>query len=74
METYVVIGHHYWDKGSTIDEAKKVFRREGGQLIKGYVILTFDAETQFFGVDSHGYYEYKGHAPTITKINARTAR
>lgn len=58
-ETIVVIGQFYWGKGSTLVEAKKEFRKQGGTLSKGYVILTFDAETKFGGVDDMGRYHYE---------------
>lgn len=58
-ETFVVIGQQYWGKGATVPEAKKNFREQGGRLTGGYVLLTFDAETEFIGVDAVGYLHYK---------------
>jgi hypothetical protein len=37
--TYVVIGNHFWGLGSTIDEAKKNLKKEGGSLSRYVVYL-----------------------------------
>lgn len=58
-ETFVIFGQFYWGKGSTLAEAKKNFTDHGGVLSNGYAILTFDAETEFEGVDNMGRYFYK---------------
>jgi hypothetical protein len=58
-KTYVVYGQYYWGKGTTLEAAQKRFEEEGGELDRGYAILTFDEETEFQGVDQMGRYFYK---------------
>lgn len=58
-ETIVVIGMYYWGKGETLAEAKANFRKQGGVLSNGYTIYTFDAETEFIGVDDMARFHYK---------------
>lgn len=66
--TTVIIGVNYWGKGDDLAEAKKNFRRAGGTLSKGYMILTFDAESTFEGVDGMGRYTWLGNAPETTIV------
>lgn len=73
-ETIVIIGQFYWGKGSTLDEAKKEFRKQGGSLSRGYVILTFDAETEFGGVDDMGRYHYTRRDGKDEQPNAPTQK
>lgn len=63
-----------WGYGSDLDAAKKAFRSNGGALGRGYTVLTFDAETDFVGVDPMGRYSYRGNAPTKTEVAARGKR
>lgn len=55
----VVLGPNYWGKGTTEKEAKAKFREHGGVLSRGYVVLTFDPETTFTGVNDMGYYHWR---------------
>jgi hypothetical protein len=74
-ETVVIIGGGYWAKGTDLPDAKKNFRKYGGSLSRGYGIVTFDAETEFHGVDDFGRYHWKGNKPTIREVKPRkTAR
>lgn len=73
-ETIVVIGYQAWGKGTTLAEAKKNMRNAGGALSNGYMILTFDKDTTFHGVDQHGRYEWTGNAPTQTKVPGKMVK
>ena len=70
-ETHVVIGNGSWGSGDTLAEAKANFRRHHGRLSDGYVALTFDADTEFVGVDQMGYVHWKGNAPAEAHHPAR---
>lgn len=70
-ETIVVIGAHYWGKGEDLATAKRNFRQAGGTLKQGYVILTFDAETEFLGINDMGYYSWRGNAPTEQRVEPK---
>ncbi len=69
----VVIGHGQWGVGKTVEEAKKSFRTSypPGRLSDGYDILTFDADTEFHGVDAKGRYMFAGNPPAIVTAAPR---
>lgn len=67
-ETYVVYGQGSWGWGTGLVQAKDNFRRHGGKLLRGYSILTFDADTEFHGIDQMGRYRYKGNPPTESDV------
>lgn len=74
MATYVVMGQNYWGSGSDLDAAKARFRREGGRLTSGYLLLTFDDETEFLGVDTAGRYSWNGNRPTEQVVQPRARK
>ncbi len=74
IPTIVVAGHYSWGKGATLAEAKKNFGRNGGKLSDGYIVLTFDGETEFLGFDVMGRYSWNGNRPTSETFKARTRK
>lgn len=74
--TVLVIGNNYWGHGQTLVEAKKNFRRFGGQLSLGYTVVEFDADQEFDGVDQMGYVHWRNadgsdREPQSREIKAR---
>lgn len=69
--SYVVMGNHYWGKGDTLDAAKARFRREGGRLSNGYLVIEFGEGSEFVGVDQLGRYHWKGNEPATTYVKPR---
>lgn len=65
MPEYVIVGDHYWARGATQEEAKSQFRKEGGRLSRGYVLLYFNGTTSHFvGVDNvYGAVSWTGERP-----------
>jgi hypothetical protein len=57
-----------WAKGSTVDAAKAAFRREGGQLSKGYTVYTFTHASSFEGVDMMGGVNWQGERPASREV------
>lgn len=74
MATTVLIGQMRWGSGVDLDAAKRRFKREGGQLTRGYTVLTFDDETEFLGVDQMGRYSWRGNAPQETAVPPRARK
>ena len=54
-----IIGYCVWAKGKDETEAKRNFKRHGGKLSDGYVLLTFAEGVIFEGVDDLGRYHYR---------------
>jgi len=73
-ETYVVIGHNYWGRGATLDEAKQNFTKQGGRLSKGYRVFIFGVDSEFRGVDEMGYVHWTGGEPEIEEHSPRRTR
>ena len=67
----VVIGQMRWGAGPSIDVAKANFRDRGGKLSNGYTVATFDATTEFKGVDEAGRVLYIGNAPEQKEVAPR---
>ena len=68
----LIIGNHYWGKGETLEKAKAQFRREGGRLSLGYIILDFGDDLEFKGVDQMGRVYWNGEGrPTETEVAPR---
>src|SRR5688572_10537440 len=67
----LVMGAWCWGAGDTLQEAKQKFQAQRGRLSDGYLILVFDASTEFLGVDEIGRYHYRGETPTRTLIPPR---
>ncbi len=69
----VVVGHGQYGVGATLAAAKRSFTTSYpvGRLSKGYDILTFDADTEFHGIDSSGRYLFAGNPPTVVTIAPR---
>lgn len=67
----VVMGPYYWGAGKDLATAKRNFRAEGGRLTRGYVILTFDDETEFKGVDGMGRVSWIGNEPASKRVASR---
>lgn len=66
---YVVIAPNYWGKGSTVDEAKRNLRKEGGKLTK-YIVYRLPQGTLNAWVHPvHGglQWEWKDDADTSLK-------
>lgn len=71
----VLIGYHVWGAGSTMDKAKQAFREADGRLSDGYMILTFDQDTEFVGVSGiDGSTEYIGNPPEKTLVPGRKTK
>jgi hypothetical protein len=70
-ETIVIYGGQRWGRGSDLAEAKRNWRAQGGRLSNGYVVLTFDAATEFKGFDQMGRYHWVGNEPTEQEIQPR---
>lgn len=68
---FVAIGMGYWGKGADLAEAKANFRKFGGRLSDGYMVLEFGPGSEFSGVSGMGYYHWHGEAPTVTEVPAR---
>jgi hypothetical protein len=68
---FVVYGNRRWGAGATLAEAKANFRAQGGRLSDGYGVLTFDADSEFLGLDVFGRYDYVGTRPEETHVPAR---
>lgn len=71
MATFVIMGNGYWAHGEDLASAKRKFTSVGGRLSLGYGIFEFDDDTDFLGVDSMGYYEWKGNPPIKSVVAAR---
>ena len=73
----LVAGNHYWGHAEDLAGAKKNFKKEGGQLSRGYVIFEFPPELKFTGVDMIGQVHWERdpeHAdiePKVTEVRAR---
>lgn len=63
----------YWGSGETLAEAKAAFRKHGGALSKGYVVLTFGPGSVFVGIGPMGY-RYVGEPAEVTEVPARGKR
>lgn len=68
---FLIMGGNRWGAGDTVEVAKKNFRIQGGKLTGGYALITFDAQTEFHGVDQFGRYHFKGNSPTVTEVKGR---
>lgn len=73
-ETIVIMGGHYWGSGDSLAEAKTNYRRQGGRLGDRHIVLTFDASTEFLGVDRMGRYSWNGNEPTLVEVAGRGPR
>lgn len=69
--SYLVIGQMCWGYNKDLNVAKRNFRHQGGQLSRGYSILTFPSGTMFHGVDDMGRYSWSGDAPEVKEVPAR---
>jgi hypothetical protein len=69
MATYVIMGPHIWGAGPTLEDAKSEYCAGDGNLSGGYVILTFDDETQFRGINMLGDVRWDGNEPTMERVN-----
>lgn len=74
QKKYVVVGPHYWGFGLSIVEARDNFRKHGGTVTPNTGIMIFDEDTEFFGIDQMGRYEYKGNPPEEGKLRRPTAK
>lgn len=70
---YVVAGHGYYGRGADVATAKANFRKYGGRLTKGYVILTFGPGSRFMGIGGMGW-RYLGQEPEVTEVEPRGQR
>jgi hypothetical protein len=70
----VVLGYWQWGAADTLPDAKRNFQAQHGRVSDGYMILVFDADTEFLGVDDVGRYHYRGNAPTETLVKPRGRR
>lgn len=71
----VLVGFHVWGAGPTLEEAKKEFRKADGRLGDGYMILVFDKDTEFTGVNRiDGSTEYVGNPPQRTLVQGKKTR
>ena len=69
--THVVGGQGYWGSGTSLEEAKRIFRRMGGKLSKHYSIGEFPEDATFLGVNQMGACQWRGPGePTWTEVNA----
>ncbi len=78
----LVVGHKQaqvpwqrWGTGATLDAAKRNWQwrsgGQGGRLSDGYTVYTFDADTEFHGVDDMGRYSYRGNPPQVREVKSR---
>jgi hypothetical protein len=65
----LIMGNRRWGVGATLAEAKRNWQAQGGRLSDGYTIITFDADTEFHGVDQMGRYQYVGNEPKAENVN-----
>jgi len=66
---FICICPHYWGKGSTVEEAKKQAKREGGSL-QSYIVYLLPPVATSGWVDQMGYlrWEFEGDVqgqPTV---------
>lgn len=71
---FVIGGNGRWGKGTTLVAAKAAFRAYGGRLSDGYTILTFDADTEFRGVDDLGRTHWNGNHPHVRDVQPRGSK
>ena len=57
--------------GEDVQKAKARFRREGGELRRGYTIVRFYEGTEYKGVDQMGYVHYTGPEPESEEVRPR---
>lgn len=69
----VVAGGGYWGKGADEAAAKAEFRRQGGRLGEGYVVLTFGPGSYFVGINAMGW-RYLGEPPAHRTVEPRGKR
>ena len=69
----VVMGYPYWGAGKDLATAKRNYRKQGGRLHRGYVIITFNQTTEFHGVDQMGRVHWVGDEPETKTIKPRKA-
>jgi hypothetical protein len=67
----IVIGNFYWGAGRDLATAKRNFRKEGGRLGRGYMIITFNDVTEFHGVDQMGRVHWVGDEPETRTVSPR---
>jgi len=67
---YVVAGHGRYGRGADLDTAKRNFRKYGGRLMDGYVVLTFGPGSVMTGIGAMGWY-YLGEAPAVREVEPR---
>lgn len=62
-----------WGYGDDLAEAKSAFRKNGGILSHGYLVLEFDEGTDFFGIDNMGRYSWssEGQPPKQTVVEPK---
>ncbi len=68
----LIMGGNRWGAGADLAAAKKEWQRQGGVLSRGYTVLTFDADTEFHGVDQMGRLHYRGNGPAERQVKPRT--
>ena len=69
----LVMGGRHWGSGPDLATAKREFRKAGGYLSDGYMVLVFDDQTDFCGVNQMGSYHYLGNPPVSTTVEPRKA-
>ncbi len=67
----LVAGNRRWGAGGSMGEAKRNWRDQGGRPADGYTVVTFDADTEFHGVDQMGNYLYAGNEPIVKHVEPR---
>lgn len=67
----LIMGGYRWGSGVDLVAAKAEFRRQGGRLSNGYVVMIFDDETDFCGVDGMGSYHFIGNQPEQSVVEPR---
>lgn len=72
--TIVAVSPNYWGAGRDLAEAKRNLRKQGGSTAGEHLILTFDDDTEFLGIDELGRYHYNGNPPVEQVIDRRRHR
>lgn len=70
----LVLGRWAYGFGMDLAQAKEFFRGQGARLSDGYVVVTFDDETEWKGIDGFGSIFWDGNEPTQKVVPARKAR
>lgn len=63
-----VIGQGHWGRAETLDEAYRIWRRQGGLKSRPHSVATFDAETAWVGFNPMRGVLFVGNSPEWREV------